>query len=69
MKNYSMKVLTNHDLILKKRFGISPEKHCLTAMPYRPFQGKLQNVCIAIVWCHYQLQVALSICLNGTAML
>ena len=35
--------LSGHDLILKKKFGISPEKHYLTAMPYRLFQGKLQN--------------------------
>ena len=35
--------LSGHDLILKKRFGISIEKHCLTAMLYRLFQGKLQN--------------------------
>ena len=35
--------LPGHDTILKKRFGISPEKHSLTAMPYRLFQGNLQN--------------------------
>ena len=33
--------MSGHDLILKKRFGISPEKHGLTAMPYRLFQGNL----------------------------
>ena len=31
-----------HDIfIYKKRFGTSPERHCLTAMPYRLFQGNL----------------------------
>ena len=25
------------------RFGTSPEKHCLTAMPYHLFEGNLQN--------------------------
>ena len=34
--------LSGHD-IFKKRFGTSPEKHCLTAMPYRLFQGNLRN--------------------------
>ena len=28
-------------LFKKKRFGTSPEKHCLIAMPYRLFQGNL----------------------------
>ena len=27
--------------VCKKRFGTSPERHCLTAMPYRLFQGNL----------------------------
>ena len=36
--------LSGHD-IFKKRFGTSPEKHCLTAMPYRLFQGNLQQQC------------------------
>ena len=27
--------------VYKKRFGTSPERHCLTAMPYRLFQGNL----------------------------
>ena len=34
--------LSGHD-IFKKRFGTSLEKHCLTAMPYRLFQGNLRN--------------------------
>ena len=34
--------LSGHD-IFKKRFVTSPEKHCLTAMPYRLFQGNLRN--------------------------
>ena len=35
--------LSGHD-IFKTRFGTSPEKHCLTATPYRLFQGNLQNL-------------------------
>ena len=35
--------LSGHD-IFKTRFGTSPEKHCLTAMPYRLFQGNLRNL-------------------------
>ena len=27
--------------VCKKRFGTSPERHRLTAMPYRLFQGNL----------------------------
>ena len=35
--------LSGHD-IFKKRFGTSPEKHCLTAMPYRLFSRKLTKL-------------------------
>ena len=35
--------LSGHD-IFKTRFGTSPEKHCLTATPYRLFQGNLRNL-------------------------
>ena len=35
--------LSGHD-IFKKWFGTSPEKHCLTAMPYRLFSRKLTKV-------------------------
>ena len=28
-------------MFVKKRFGTSPERHCLTAVPYRLFQGNL----------------------------
>ena len=27
--------------VCKKRFGTSPERHCLTAVPYHLFQGNL----------------------------
>ena len=33
--------LSGHSMFFKKRFGTSPEKHCLTAMPCRLFQGNL----------------------------
>ena len=33
--------LSGHSKFFKKRFGTSPEKHCLTAMPCRLFQGNL----------------------------
>ena len=35
--------LSGHD-IFKKKFGTSPEKHCLTAMPYRLFSRKLAKL-------------------------
>ena len=35
--------LSGHN-IFKKRFGTSPEKHCLTVMPYRLFSRKLAKL-------------------------
>ena len=39
--------LSGHD-IFKKRFGTSPEKHCLTAMPYRLFFKETHEIDISI---------------------
>ena len=41
MTNKNWTCIKMYKNVCKKRFGISPERHCLTAMPYRLFQGNL----------------------------